>query len=162
MPIGGNQPKGLTGESQPYTEAVHGKGHQQDCSSDNTIVSEQISDFSTDQAKYVATDQMHGGQDMTHDHPFDQEKLATVGDKADLGTPSSPKLQLKIMPRQPTKILGGQDYPSHEPNSSKFFNEKYLCSFPTSSHRRDFYPTNFDTSELGMKHRWPPPWSSRG
>ena len=97
---------------------MHGKGHQQDCSSDNTIVSEQISDFSTDQAKYVATDQMHGGQDMTHDHPFDQEKLATVGDKADQGTSSSPKLQLKIMPRQPTKILGGQEYPSHESNSS--------------------------------------------
>ena len=97
---------------------MHGKGHQQDCSSDNTIVSEQISDFSTDQAKYVATDQMHGGQDMTHDHPFDQEKLATVGGKTDLGTPSSPKLQLKIMPRQPTKILGGQEYPSHESNSS--------------------------------------------
>ncbi|KAM5570997.1 hypothetical protein ABKV19_011563 [Rosa sericea] len=85
-----------------------------------------------------------------------------VGDKANLCSSSSPKLQLKIMLRQPTRILGGQDYPSHKPNSSKFFNAKYLCSFPTSSHKRDFYPTNFDTSELGVKHRWPPLWSSRG
>ncbi|XP_061989931.1 uncharacterized protein LOC133720459 [Rosa rugosa] len=125
---------------------------------------------------------MHGGQDGAHVHSVDHQKefLKNSNSQAvikyDLGDlivvfealdHENSNQQVVVYNGQsvansmPTKILGGQDYSSYEPNCFQFFDEKYLCSFPTSSHRRDFYPTNFDTSELGMKHRWPPPWSSR-
>ncbi|XP_040373768.1 uncharacterized protein LOC121052556 [Rosa chinensis] len=84
-----------------------------------------------------------------------------VGDKTDLGTTSSPKLQLKIMLRQPTKMHGGQYYSFYEPNFFQVFDVKYLCYFLPSSRERDFHAINFDASELGVKHRWPPPWPSR-
>ncbi|PRQ22542.1 hypothetical protein RchiOBHm_Chr6g0251451 [Rosa chinensis] len=85
-----------------------------------------------------------------------------VGDRADLGTPSSPKLQLRIMLCQPTKILGGQYYSFYEPNFFQVFDAKYLCFFPASPYKRGLHAINFDASELGVKHRWPPPWPSRG
>ncbi|XP_024156397.1 feruloyl CoA ortho-hydroxylase F6H1-3 [Rosa chinensis] len=179
LPTDGNKRKCLIDESRPYIEALHGEDGQQDCFSDNIIVSEQIYDFSTDQAKYVATDQMPGGQDVAHVQQFksleqvvkyNSQSVAyyedtmfydmVVGDKADLGTTSSPKFQLKISPRQPTKILGGQ-YSFYEPNFFQVFDTKYFCYFLTSSRKRDFHAINFDTSELGVRHRWPPPWPSR-
>ncbi|XP_040375628.1 mulatexin-like [Rosa chinensis] len=43
-------------------EAAYGGKDQRDCSSSKKVVSEQTYDFSTNQAKYVDIDQMHGGQ----------------------------------------------------------------------------------------------------
>jgi hypothetical protein len=183
LPTDGDKPKRLTGESQPYTEVAFGEDDPQDCSSDNKVVSEQISEFSTDPAIYVATDQILGGQDGAHVHSVDHQNefLKNSNSQAvikyDLGDQivvfealdhENSNQQVVVYNGQsvansmPTKILGGQDYSSYELNFFQFWHAKYLCCFPSSSHKGGFHAINFYASELGVKHRWPPPWPSGG
>ena len=87
-----------------------------------------------------------------------------VGDKADLYTILSARMQLKIMLCQITKMLGGQQGSPYELLSSNFqvVDAQHLCSTLENFQQRGSHAGNITASRLGVKHWWPPPWPYEG